>query len=188
MVAGRPMIEVEVKSRVDDIREFRRRLREAGARRMDEVVEKDVYYSHPCRDFARTDEALRIRVSRKEASLTYKGPKLDASSKSREEMVLPLTGPDGPAKAGAMLEKLGFRRVAWVRKKRRVYSLGRFEVCLDRVEGLGDYAEVEAMAPKKGYERIRNEALALLERLGGGKPERRSYLELLLLKRGRRRL
>lgn len=170
-------IEVEVKSRIDDLRGFERNLKAAGARRVSDVVERDVYYAHPCRDFATTDEALRIRVYGKMANLTYKGPKLDAKSKSREEIIIAL---EDDGKAAAMLEKLGFRKVAGVSKRRRVYVLGRFEVCVDRVVGLGNYAEVEARAPKKGYEKVRNEAIALLVRLGGNKMERRSYLELLI--------
>lgn len=170
-------IEVEVKSRIEDIGVFERNLLKAGAKKIDDVIERDVYYSHPCRDFARTDEALRIRACGKKADLTYKGPKLDAKSKSREEIIIRL---EDAGKAAAMLERLGFRHVARVRKRRRVYVLGRFEVCVDRVAGLGNYAEVEAVAPKRGYEKVRNEAIALLVRLGGNKMERRSYLELLL--------
>jgi len=170
-------IEVEVKCRIDDISGFERRLREAGAKRIDDVIERDVYYSHPCRDFAGTDEALRIRVFGKKANLTYKGPKLDAKSKSREEIII---GLEDDGKAAAMLERLGFRNVAGVRKRRRVYALGMFEVCVDSVAGLGNYAEVEAVAPKKGYEKVRDKAIALLVKLGGKKMERRSYLELLL--------
>ena len=171
------MIEVEVKARICDLRALEKNLRKAGARKVDDVVEKDVYYNHPSRDFARTDEALRIRICGRKADLTYKGPKLDSSSKSREELVIPLAD---PGKAKAILEKLGFRRVAGVRKRRRVYSLGKFEVCVDRVEGVGDYFEVEAVAPKKGYAKVRKEALAMLAMLGGRKQERRSYLEMLL--------
>jgi adenylate cyclase class 2 len=173
-------VEIEVKSRIDDARRFERGLRKAGARMMKETVENDVYYSHPCRDFASTDEAVRIRRSGTDADLTYKGPKLDKKSKTREEIVIPLDGPDGAALADAMLLRLGFGKVARVQKRRRLYKLGRFEICVDRVAGLGDFFEIEARGPKKGYERLRDEALALMHRLGGREPERRSYLELLL--------
>ena len=176
-------IEVEVKCRLDDARAFEKRLLHAGAQRTKEAVEEDTYYSHPGRDFSRTDEALRIRRAGKWADLTYKGPKLDKMSKSREEIVLPLDGPDMARKADAMLRRLGFGNVANVRKRRRVYVLGKFEICVDRVVGLGDFVEVEASSPKKGYRRILEEELLLLGRLGGNEPERRSYLELLLARK-----
>ena len=179
-------IEVEVKSRIDDIGAFERNLRKAGARRLRDTVESDVYYSHPSRNFARTDEALRIRSAGRRADLTYKGPKLDSRSKSREEIVIALESAQATENAHAILQRLGFRKVAGVRKRRRVFVLGRFEICVDRVDGLGDFFEIETQAPKKGYEKVRDETIALLGRLGGKKMERRSYLELLLLKKGNR--
>ena len=175
-------IEIEVKSRLDDRPALERKLRQMGARMIDDAVESDVYYDHPSRDFAKTDEALRIRMCGTKASLTYKGPKLDDKSKCREEIIVQL---DDSKKAEEMLLKLGFCRVAGVRKKRRVFVWGKFEICVDRVTGLGDFFEIEVVAPKKGYEKVRDEALELLVRLGGKGPERRSYLELLLSKQDR---
>lgn len=172
-------IEIEVKSRLDDRRALERKLRRMGAKRIDDAVEVDVYYNHPSRDFARTDEALRIRLSGGKASLTYKGPKLDDRSKSREEIIVRL---DDPGNMQELLGKLGFYRVASVRKRRRMFALGKFELCVDRVQGLGDFFEIEVVAPKKGYDKVRDEALGLLVELGGKEPERRSYLEMLLWK------
>jgi len=178
-------IEIEVKSRLGDRRALERKLRRMGARLHGDVVETDTYYNHPARDFAKTDEALRIRICKGKATLTYKGPKLDQTSKSREE--INVASEDGKG-TGAMLEKLGFRKVASVRKKRRVFLLGRFEICVDRVDGLGDFFEIETRGPKKGYGKLRDEAQALLVRLGGKRTERRSYLELLLSKQDRRKI
>jgi len=175
-------IEIEVKSRLGDRRALERKLRRLGAMKIDDAVESDVYYNHPSRDFAKTDEALRIRVCKGNASLTYKGPKLDDKSKSREEIIITL---DDAKKAEELLLKLGFRKVAGVRKRRRVFVLSKFEICVDSVEGLGDFFEIEVVAPKKGYEKVRDQALELLVRLGGKEPERRSYLEMLLSKQGR---
>ena len=177
-----PQIEIEVKSRLGDRRALERMLRRMGARLHDDAVETDTYYNHPARDFAKTDEALRIRICRGKATLTYKGPKLDQTSKSREEINVALDDGKG---TGAMLERLGFRKVASVCKKRRVFLLGKFEICVDRVEGLGDFFEIETQGPKKGYGKLRDEALSLLVRLGGKATERRSYLEMLLSKQDR---
>ncbi|MEM4524643.1 MAG: class IV adenylate cyclase, partial [Archaeoglobaceae archaeon] len=57
------------------------------ARFLEEKEEFDLYFSHPCRDFAETDEALRIRVEKK-IKMTYKGPKVDEETKTREEVNL----------------------------------------------------------------------------------------------------
>ena len=42
----------------------------------------DLYLAHPARDFARTDEGLRLRRKGDANCITYKGPKIDATTKS----------------------------------------------------------------------------------------------------------
>ncbi|MGQ9583762.1 MAG: class IV adenylate cyclase [Thermoplasmatota archaeon] len=176
------MIEVEVKAAVADPAALRRALRELGAVRRGELAQVDTYYSHPLRRFELTDEALRIRVSSEGAQLTYKGPRLDRRSKSREEVEVPV---GDPAAAGELLRRLGFRPAGVVRKRRTRYSIGELRVCVDRVEGLGLFVEVEKRTGERSYRRALESALGLLSRLGGAKSERSSYLELLLLKRAR---
>jgi adenylate cyclase class 2 len=117
--------------------------------------------------------------------LTYKGPKLDATTKSRREIELELPpGQQPAADATAMLEALGFRRVACVRK-RRVHSTLRWqgklvEVCLDDVQGLGDFVELELLATDEELAAARDAITSLAGRLELSNSERRSYLELLL--------
>lgn len=54
------MYEVEIKVPAD-VDAVRGRLRTAGAERVDARRQRDVYYDAPHRDFAETDEALRVR-------------------------------------------------------------------------------------------------------------------------------
>lgn len=51
-------VEIKVPADVDAVRD---RLRTAGAERVDARRQRDVYYDAPHRDFAETDEALRVR-------------------------------------------------------------------------------------------------------------------------------
>jgi len=172
-----------MKAHAPDLRAIEKLLRSMGGKKVADLVEVDTYFSHPGRDFARTDEALRVRVCGGRSTMTYKGPKLDARSKSREEINVELA--DGKA-TRTLLERLGFTKVAEVRKRRRLYKLGMFELCLDRVEAVGEFVEVEIRTPKSRYRKCLAAAIALLEKLKLGKTERRSYLELLL-SRGRMR-
>ena len=48
------------------------RLEAIGARPMPSRHQNDHYYAHPDRDFAQTDEALRIREDEHRIQLTYK--------------------------------------------------------------------------------------------------------------------
>src|SRR5580700_7856865 len=102
-------------------------------------VQVDRYYAHPARDFAKTDEALRIRRIGQANYVTYKGPKLDATTKTRRELELPLApGDAGAAEFADLLEALGFRPVTEVRKRRRNGQIswqGRsIELAVDEVD------------------------------------------------------
>jgi adenylate cyclase class 2 len=168
-----PEIEVEVKVPCYDLDELKERLMKRGARAIDEVTQEDVYLAHPCRDFSKSDEALRIRRSGEEWKLTYKGPKLDGETKTREELEI-----DIDPKVRGILEKLGFEEVMTIRKSRRVLMLDEIEFSLDRVEGLGDFVELEYKG--ESVEAGRRMIFLTMERLGLEGSERRSYLELLL--------
>src|SRR5437588_10676404 len=116
------MLEVEMKFPIRNFASIERRLAEAGAHEPHVRQEIDQYFNAPDRDFALTDEALRVRRIGSANFLTYKGPKRDAQTKTRTEIEVPLA--DGAAVA-EMLERLlthlGYRPVAVVRKVRRVY-------------------------------------------------------------------
>jgi adenylate cyclase, class 2 len=177
--------EVEMKFPMGNAARLTERLQSLGAVVSDARVESDIYFAHPSRDFARTDEALRIRRKGAENFITYKGPKLDAATKTRHEIDLPL--PPGASTASAwidMLSALGFTAVGEVRKARRKthvsWSGRRVEVSLDEVEGLGRYVELELVVEAEEIEAAKECIASLAAELGLAGGERRSYLELLL--------
>src|SRR5438128_1411424 len=111
--------EVEVKYRSVDHAQLRRRLLERGATPKPQVVQEDVYLSHPSRDFAATHEALRLRRIGTENRITYKGPRREGPTKTREEIEIPFAeGEDAFRQLARLFEALGFRPVATIRKTR----------------------------------------------------------------------
>ena len=76
------MLEVEAKFRLMDPKPVEARLRTWGAKLVADHVEADHYLNAPDRDFARTDEAFRLRRIGERNLLTYKGPRHDAISKT----------------------------------------------------------------------------------------------------------
>ncbi len=58
--------EVEQKHRVDDGWDLAIRLASLGGKLGEPIHQSDQYFAHPCRDFAKSDEALRIRTVRGE--------------------------------------------------------------------------------------------------------------------------
>ncbi len=157
-------IEVEVKLKVscDDVNSIAQLLSSMGAVR-GPVEERDVYYSHPCKDLPSADEAIRVRyVDGKPCCLTYKGPRRASPYKARVEVSVSVT--EDPE---ALLASLGFRRFVEVVKERLYADLGDVEVTVDRVRGLGCFVEVESKAGDEGAVTRALEALRLRgERIG----------------------
>src|SRR5947208_7634452 len=138
------MLEIEMKFPVADFAALQRTLSAWGAAQAEARTDADHYFNAPDRDFARTDEALRLRRIGPANFVTYKGPKRDAQTKTRAEVEVPLAQGD-PVAADFMrlLTHLGYRPVAVVKKQRRIYRLERdgyaLEACLDEVDGVGRF-------------------------------------------------
>lgn len=179
------MLEVEQKFHLDVPELTRQRLASLGVEWRPEIEQVDRYFNHPSRDFAVTDEALRLRSVGPDNWITYKGPKLDQLTKTRREIELPLAdGSEWPAEYGELLAALGFRAVREVRKTRRPGELfhhgAPIEVAWDTIAGLGEFLEIELVVEEQFVDDARAVLLDLAGELHLGKPERHSYLELLL--------
>ncbi|NOY30697.1 MAG: class IV adenylate cyclase [Planctomycetes bacterium] len=178
--------EVEQKYRVTDPAEVRRLFAQLGAEDGGTVVQVDAYYAHPGRDFAATDEALRIRRVGKENFITYKGPKLDATTKTRREIEFDFAAGDlGAERCDQLLQALGFRRVAEVLKSRQLSHLRRgkhsIELAVDEVREVGSFVELEISVEQESeLDAARAAIAAAASELGLEDVERRGYLEMLL--------
>jgi adenylate cyclase class 2 len=180
--------EVELKFRVADPAGIERRLAALGGRFTPAVEQVDRYFAHPSRDFAATDEALRLRRVGDDVVVTWKGPRVDPTTKTRREIELAVapgvSGPDTIARWTDLLESLGFRPVREVSKRRTIAVVRRdgcdVEAALDDVAGLGSFLELEVQAEGGHLDRARECIESLAGDLGCAAPERRSYLELLL--------
>ncbi len=179
--------EVEQKFRVSDLPAIQAKLMQLGALFAEPIEQIDWYFNHPARDFAKTDEAFRLRQVGEKNYITYKGPKIDEETKTRRELELPLPpGPKIPDEFGQVLIALSFRPVAKVKKTRRQGKLTwqdrPVELALDQIDGLGSFIELEIIADNSGLETAKACVHSLSKELSLTSPERRSYLELLLNK------
>ena len=177
--------EVEQKFRLEDGQQVEAKLAGLGSSFGTPFEQLDQYFAHPCRDFGETDEALRIRRVGDRAFVTYKGPKIDETTKTRLEIELPLSnGSEGAKGFATLFEVLGFGRVIQIRKMRRTAHVswqGRnVEAVLDEVATLGRFVELELSADSQGIDAAKRCVAELANALGLTQNERRSYLELLL--------
>ena len=84
-----------------------------------------------------------------------------------------------------LLENLGFRPIATIRKRRESFHLTihehELEIALDTAEGLGPFAEIEAIASGEAdLPAVQQAVLALAGTLGLTEVEPRSYLRMVL--------
>jgi len=183
------MLEIEMKVPVADFRTVEERMRQWGVRAESPLEEADHYFNAPDRDFARTDEALRLRRIGEQNRLTYKGPKQGGPAKTRTEIELALApGADTADALSRLVAHLGYSAVAVVRKRRIPYHLQKdgfaLEVCCDAVEQLGCFVEVEILAPPEQRSHAEQTLLSAARELGLEKPEPRAYLQMVLASRG----
>jgi len=187
--------EVEVKISISNAEAIESALLALGAKETNVEIQTDIYFDHPCRSFAETDEAVRIRsigdirelresinIPPHKTEMTYKGPKIDSTTKTRLELSL---GIDDIETAKTMLVELGFRRVASIRKHRSFFLLQDTTISIDEVEDIGTFLEFErVVASEEMIPPARDLIFSQLQELGIGQNEliRDSYLELYLRK------
>lgn len=185
--------EVERKYWLTDGDELEGRLAELNLKVEPALEQIDRYFSHPARDFAQTDEALRMRSVGPKNYVTYKGARIDTATKTRRELELTLK--DGEAyrrEFEQLLELLGFGPVMSIRKLRRnayvTWQQYVVEISLDEIDELGRFVELETTSDLENLERAKAALSSLAERLQLTRPERRSYLELMQLQLGPQQL
>lgn len=138
--------EIEAKMRVPDHDAVRRRLNDAGARRVGAVIELNTFFDTPHRTLLAADTGLRLRRTRDVATgaqrhvITYKGPQQDSGMKRREE--IELCTDDGD-EASLLLQRLGFAPTLSFEKRRETWRLDACEIALDELPQLGCFVEIE---------------------------------------------
>ena len=186
------MIEVELKFPIqspETLDSVRNRFVASGAVAHLVNVQSDEYLNDPLRDFAKQDKALRIRSHDGRYFMTFKGPGLDAIAKIRHEIEMPLESATCAAQLKQAFIGIGFVSVAKVSKRRETMTIfwdeQNVEICLDDVEEVGSFVEVELVIQDDGdVESAKQTLLSLAEEVGLSGPIKTSYLELLLDRRG----
>ena len=172
------MLEVEAKIPVTNHEAVRRKLKLLGGHRLYTAVEHDTFFDDSHLNLSRSDEALRVRIDdRGKSNLTYKGPKKSSKIKVREELTLDTSDSLLVMK---ILSRLGFRKIASIKKTREAWKLKDQNVYLDIVKGLGKFVEVETMLRGSKYKTAQQRTFDLVDKLGLNPRSAilKSYIEL----------
>ena len=152
------MMEIEVKLRVADVADMRRKLLALGARVVRErALEENLLFDFPGGGLAAKSQALRLRIVGRKAFLTFKGaPRKSRSFKVREEFE---TEVRNGKEMKRILAALGFREAFAYRKHRTWLRTTRLAVTLDEtavgayIELEGERHEITRFARSLGYKR-----------------------------------
>ncbi len=183
------MIEVEIKLSITDSNEIEENLRALGFEKSKLLKEKDIYFDNRERQITNTDGALRVRscenelTHEKNSYLTYKGPKLDSISMTRKELEVEISSPENVKE---ILEELGYVLTFPVVKCRQYFFRDKITACVDQVEGLGSFLELEIVVESELEKpEALEQLLGLVEKLGYCRKNlvRSSYLSMLQYKR-----
>lgn len=162
-------IEVEIKIKINSLREIRGRLRNYG-KLVKSIKQIDEYYI-PChRDFFAQKpfpvEWLRIRTNPDKTIFEYdKSINKNAKGEQEyaEEYETEISQPDELRK---ILKFLDFKKVVTVDKKREIWNCGNLEICLDKVKNLGYFIELEAKGGFKNPKEAKRGCYEFLNKLG----------------------
>ena len=135
-------LEVEAKFKVKDLESIEQTLIDMGAEFVHIVRQTDTYFSS--RKVMRKGTGMRIRKEKTSEGevtwITFKGPRQRGEFKSRLEIELEV---DNSEKAIALLNELTLSPTLVIDKLRKIYEINQCQVCLDKVNRLGMFIEIE---------------------------------------------
>ncbi len=153
--------EIEVKFTVDDFTNIQEKFEKLGCTFTEPIVQDDtifINYDRPFLEFTPDDIFLRIRKAKGLNIFTYKKGE-EMNSIEHEVNVADAD------QLQSILIGLGFRPEVHVRKTRQKCVYKEYEVCLDIVDGLGSFIELEKITDEDALT-VQNEMISFLSDLG----------------------
>ncbi|MFA6495274.1 MAG: class IV adenylate cyclase [Candidatus Paceibacterota bacterium] len=161
------MREIEIKLRVKNINQIEEELARQGCTLSSPIRQHDIVYSlkGSRNEFERSQEGdniIRIRRQDDKTELTLKQQRSNESDNLEYESEV-----KNPDAVHQMLLLLNWYPMTEVKKTRRKGKLGVYEICLDRVEELGDFVEIENLVDENADpELVRQELFAVAASFG----------------------
>jgi len=167
------MKEIEVKARVRNKAQLLKALKEAGIELSTPKTQADTIYAlhaetdkfmpgavfvririenPPSQELRRTGQTVTFNLKK---SLTNELDSLEHETEVKDAKEL-----------AAILELIGFKVSARVNKVRRKAQYEGYELCVDEVEGLGSFIEIEKLTNEANSAAVQAELFAVLERFG----------------------
>ncbi len=173
-------IEVEIRAKLNDFAKVRRVLKNLGADFLKSEKQTDKIFG--------ASKFLDLEHKIIEGGISARIREVDGKSRLEFKEILRKKGGIelncliANIEAGEkMLQKLGFEEAFTIKKNRQTYSYNGFLICLDEVEKLGNFIEIEKeIVSEDKIEKTRKECLNLLEKIASDSQiENRKYGDLM---------
>lgn len=165
------MNEIEVKAKVTNLSSLEKKLKALGCSFSSPLSQIDRIFIPLSAGIPTKpgESALRIREQDGKYFYTVKQTKSNDLDCIEKEMEVT------KEQAATLLETfplIGFKEVETVKKQRRKTQYNEYEICLDSVEELGGFIEVEKLSTEEHGERVQEELFVFLESVGVKRDDR----------------
>ena len=164
------MKEIEVKAKAANLAVIKDKLIAMGCSFSDLLVQKDRIYLHDSIKFTEIKTGtvvVRLRDVNGKCILTAKKRLENELAKLEKESVV-----GDAAQVNDIINLLDFKEVVQVNKKRQQCKYKDYTICLDEVENLGSYIEIEKMTKDEDSLKVQEELADFLFQLGVNKEDR----------------
>lgn len=157
------MREIEIKARVSDEKALRKKLTQMGIRLSDPIKQCDKVFGVPGAIAGAKSNWLRIRTQNDKTYIFN----LKRSISGQLDSIEHETEITNAIEMENIIFELGFEPYSDITKTRQTAKLGEVEICLDIVEGLGVFVELEKLCEhNEDPEKIKAELWKIFESFG----------------------
>ena len=158
--------EIEVKAKVNNFDEITHQLKELGCILSNPLAQHDTIFVDdnygPFDEFQPNKNLLRIRETNGKFIFTIKNPQSNEQDSIEYETEI-----TDPVEMREAILLMGYHEAVQVHKIRVKTNYNDWEICLDKVDGLGSFTEIEKIADDNvNVEIIQNELFEFLKKIG----------------------
>ncbi len=163
--------EIEVKARVRDLQAVEEKLLALGCVMSESLTQNDITFyiktDIPYDQLVRGQNILRIRQQNGKSIFTIKQTGInDLDSFERETQIA------DPEEMREAILLMGYSEAVRINKVRKKTMYQGYEICLDQVENLGNFVEVEKITENEDPEKVQSELFEFLKQCGVSESDR----------------
>ena len=136
------MREIELKFKVDDMNDLLAKLRDMDCEVSEILSQNDTIYVSDLNHVESVEGSIWLRVRKENEKVELNLKKQSAKIQESKEIEFEVSSYE---KANQLLDTLGYQKWVVVNKKRRYSKYLNYNLCIDEVERLGSFLEIELL-------------------------------------------